>query len=302
MTGTQLIAMPDDYNSPPPQQLRVQDLLVLPPLPTVAYRLLELVGQKDTNIDDLAKLIEQDPGLAARIVGIANSAYYARPTQICSVAEAIVRVLGLNLVRGIAIGIALSKPFDAHICADFQLERYWYRAMQTASLAARLAPISNLDEPARNCLFLCGLLHNLGQMVLVHAFPDRMSQVFKDWSQTPGQSLLALQSKYLAINEIEAGSIIAHRWQLPGMITEVIACRRDPRRAGNAAAVVQLVAYCSDVASIWYTDPESAIEPLSAAGPALVGLDPEREGKLLQQARNQETEIRTLAQSLANPT
>lgn len=293
--------MADDYNSPPPPQLCVQDLLVLPPLPAVAYRLLELVGQNETNIDDLAKLIEQDPGLAARIVGIANSAYYARPTQICSVAEAIVRVLGLNLVRGIAIGIALSKTFDADICAHFQLERYWYRAMQTASLAARLAPVSKLDEPARNCLFLCGLLHNLGQLVLVHSFPDRMSQVFKQWAQTPGQSLLALQSKYLAMNEIEAGSIIAQRWHLPGVIAEVMAFRRDPRRAGDAAALVQLVAYCSEVASLWYTDPAAAIEPLSAAGPALAGLDPERSEKLLQQARSQESEIRTLAQSLANP-
>ena len=293
--------MADNNNSPPSQQLRVQDLLALPPLPAVAYRLLELVGQQDTNIDDLAQLIEQDPGLAARIVGIANSAYYARPTHVCSVAEAIVRVLGLNLVRGIAIGIALSKPFDASVCADFQLERYWYRAMQTASLAARLAPVTNLDEPARNCLFLCGLLHNLGQLVLVHTFPDRMSQIFRQWSQQPGQSLLALQTKHLAINEIEAGSIIAQRWQLPGVIADVMAFRRDPRRAGDTATLVELVAYCAEVASLWYTDPDAVIEPLNAAGPALAGLAPARSEKLLAQARIQETEIRTLAQSLANP-
>lgn len=278
---------------------RVQDILLLPPLPTIACKLLELVGQDDTNIEELAALIEQDPGLAARIIGIANSAYYARPTQICSVAEAITRVLGLNLVRGIAIGIALSKPFDASVCVDFQLDRYWYRAMQTANLAARLAPLSNLEESARKCLFLCGLLHNLGQLVLVHAFPDRMSQVFKHWAQQPDQGLLALEAKHLAINEIEAGSIIAQRWHLPADIADVISHRHDPKRA-NSSALIQLVAYCAEIANSWYDDPAADIKPMSAAGSALLETDPTRFDKLVQHARSQEPETRIMAQSLAS--
>lgn len=292
--------MSDNNDLPPAPHASVQDILMLPPLPGIAYKLLELVEQEDTNISDLAALIEQDPGLTARIIGIANSAYYARPTEICSVTEAIVRVLGLNLVRGIAIGIALSKPFDASACEDFQLDRYWYRAMLTASLTARLAPLSNLEEPARNCLFLCGLLHNLGQLVLVNAFPARMSQVFNQWAQQPDQSLLALESKQLAINEIEAGSIIAQRWQLPTSVASVISFRREPQRAGNIAALVQLVAYCSDIASSWYEDPTAPIVPLGAAGPALADSDPERLAKLLEQAREKEPEIRSLAQTLAS--
>lgn len=292
--------MTDSHQSTTSPQARVQDILLLPPLPAIAIKLLELVGREDTNIEELAGLIEQDPGLAARIIGIANSAYFARPTQICSVADAIVRVLGLNLVRGIAIGIALSKPFDASACADFQLDRYWYRAMQTASLAARFSPASNLEETARNCLFLCGLLHNLGQLVLVHAFPDRMARVFRHWRQQPGQSLLALESKHLAMNEIEAGSIIAHRWQLPGMVTDVIAHQRDPWRAGNASALVHLVAYCAELASAWYDDPEAVAPCPDEAGPALAGTTPERFEKLLLQARKHDPEIRALAHSLAN--
>ncbi|MBU1190127.1 MAG: HDOD domain-containing protein [Gammaproteobacteria bacterium] len=292
--------MSDNNELPPAPHASVQDILMLPPLPSIAYKLLELVEQEDTNIADLAALIEQDPGLAARIIGIANSAYYARPTEICSVTEAIVRVLGLNLVRGIAIGIALSKPFDASACADFQLDRYWYRAMLTANLAMRLAPLSNLEDPARKCLFLCGLLHNLGQLVLVNAFPARMSQVFKQWAQQPDQSLLALESKQLAINEIEAGSIIARRWQLPTSVASVISFRREPQRAYDTAALVELVAYCSDLASNWYSDPTAASGPLSTAGPAVADSDPERFAKLLEQARDKEPEIRSLAQALAS--
>lgn len=291
--------MNDKDNNPGSPHTRVQDILSLPPLPAIACKLLDMVAREDCKIEELAALIEHDPGLAARIIGIANSAYFARPTEICSVSDAIIRVLGLNLVRGIAIGIALSKPFDASACPNFQLERYWYRAMQTASLAGRLGSLTALPATERSCLFLSGLLHNLGQLVLVHAFPDRMSRVFRTWFERQTESLLALESQYLSMTEIEAGSIIAHRWQLPSVPTAVLEFRRDPWRAGGMAPLVQLVAYCAELADTWYDDPETpARQP--DAGSTLVDIDPARFAKAIEQVRAQETQTRGLALSLAH--
>ncbi|MBI5462499.1 MAG: HDOD domain-containing protein, partial [Gammaproteobacteria bacterium] len=257
---------PPDRTSP---HARVQDILLLPPLPVVACKLLGLVGREDCDIEALASLIEQDPGLTARIVGIANSAYFARRTPICSVSEAIVRVLGLNLVRGIAIGIALSKPFDADACPSFQLDRYWYRAVQAAHLAGALAPLARLGDTERDCLFLCGLLHNLGQIVLVHAFPDRMNRVFQLWAEQPAQGLLSLQMRHIAMTEIEAGSLIAQRWQLPAHVADAIEFRHDPLRAGGATPMVQLIAYCAEYASALYDDPAAPLPSLGSIGSAL---------------------------------
>lgn len=279
---------------------RINEILSLPPLPAIACRLLALVGDEDCDIDELAALIEQDPGLAARIVGIANSAYFHRQTKICSVHDAIVRVLGLNLVRGIAIGIALSKPLDPAACPDFQLDRFWYRAMQTAALARLLAPLTKLPEHDRSCLFLCGLLHNLGQLVLVHAFPDRMSQVFRAWAEHPETGLLALESRHLAMTEIEAGTVIAQRWQLPGPVADVIEFRHDPWRAGATAPLVQMVAHCAHFAAALYDDPEAARAPLGAAGMALAGTDEVRVERIFQQVRAQDEQMRALALTLAN--
>lgn len=291
--------MTDNDNHPGSPQARVQDILSLPPLPAIACKLIDLVAREDCNIEELAALIEQDPGLAARIIGIANSAYFARPTEICSVAEAIIRVLGLNLVRGIAIGIALSKPFDASACPDFQLERYWYRAMQTASLAGRLGSLTALPASERSCLFLAGLLHNLGQLVLVHAFPDRMSRVFRTWIERPGESLLALQAQFLSMTEIEAGSIIAHRWQLPSVPTAVLEFRRDPWRAAGLAPLVHLVTYCAELADAWYDDPEAGASQTDA-GSALADIDAARFYKAIAQVRAQEPQTRGLALSLSH--
>ena len=288
---------PSESSSP---HTRVQDILLLPPLPAIACKLLGLVGREDCDIAALASLIEQDPGLAARIIGIANSAYFARRTPICSVAEAIVRVLGLNLVRGIAIGIALSKPFDASACPAFQLDRYWYRAIQTANLASYLAPLARLGDTERDCLFICGLLHNLGQIVLVHAFPDRMNRVFQLWAEQPALGLRNLQTQHVAMTEIEAGTIIAHRWQLPANVADVIEFRHDPLRAGAAKPLVQLIVYCATYASALYDDPATPLPSLEAIGTALTGIDPERMEKALRQIFAQDAQTRALAQSLAS--
>lgn len=292
--------MIDNDEQPTSPYARVQDILLLPPLPAIACKLLELVGREDCDISALSALIEQDPGLAARIVGIANSAYFARRTPICSVSEAIVRVLGLNLVRGIAIGIALSKPFDASVCPAFQLDRYWYHAIQTADLASYLAPLARLGDSERDCLFLCGLLHNLGQMVLVHAFPYRMNRVFQLWAEQPALGLLSLQTQHIAMTEIEAGTVIARHWQLPANVADVIEFRRDPSRAGAATPLVQLIAYCAKYARALYDDPNAAPPSPATIGSALAGIESERLEKTLRQVYAQDAQTRALAQSLAS--
>ena len=289
-----------DNNDNTPPHTRIHDILLLPPLPAIACKLLALVGNDECDIDELTALIEQDPGLAARIIGIANSAYFARATEICSVHDAIVRVLGLNLVRGIAIGVALSKPLDPAACPDFQLDRFWYRAMQTAALTRLLEPLAKLPEHDLSCLFLCGLLHHLGQLVLVHAFPDRMSQVFRSWAEKPETGLLALESRYLAMTEIEAGTVIAQRWQLPTPVADVIEFRHDPWRAGAATPLVEMVIYCAHFAAALYDDPDSPRAPVGTAGMALAGTDETRVERIFEQVRAQDEQMRALAQTLAN--
>ncbi len=292
--------MTDLPTDPSSSYARVQDILLLPPLPVVACKLLALVSQEDCEVSALATLIEQDPGLAARIVGIANSAYFARRAQIASVSEAIARVLGLNLVRGIAIGIALSKPFDASACPAFELERYWYRAFQTANLAAALAPLTQLSDAERHCLFLCGLLHNLGQIVLVHAFPDRMNKIFQLWDEQPTPGLRSYQTKYIAMTEIEAGTLIAKRWQLPTSVAEVIEFRHEPLHAGASAPLVQLIAGCSNLASAMYDDVETVLPPPKSFGTALANAQPEAVEKVLQQLLKQHAPTLALAHSLTS--
>ncbi len=274
---------------------RLQEILHLPPLPGVACRLLEELADDEADIDRLAALIEQDPGLAARIVGIANSAYFARSREVTSVRDAIVRVLGLNLVRGLAIGIALSGPFDASACPDFDIEGYWYQSFQTATLAAALAPHSQLDEAEQECLFLAGLLHNLGRLVLVHAFPGRMGDILRRWQREPERPLTELESDQLAVDETEAGRVIAALWNLPGCVASAIAFHARPQLAPTHAALVRLVALCRELCAGLYADPEQEPAELPGSGRVAAGVPVERLREAFEARRAADADIRGLA-------
>ena len=277
---------------------RLQSIRELSSLPAVACRLLELLSDEDVALRELCGVIEQDPGLTARIVGIANSAYFARVREVASVEEA-TKVLGLNMVQGLAIGIALAQPFDVRRCPEFAVDRYWYRALRAAALAARLGPLTNLDDEQRRFLFLAGLVHNIGQLAMVHALPAEMSDVFRQWVETPEPGLCRLERDLLGIDEIEAGTIVALRWHLPKPVAAVIAHRQQPAEAGELAPLTEVVAWCGELAQIMFDDPECDCLLQIGTRPGALAAGEDRLAATIDKLREQDEASRTLARSLA---
>jgi len=199
----------------------------LPPLSPTASRLLQAVGDPDVEVEEIASIIEQDPGLTARILGLANSAYFGQSRPIHRVQEAIIRVLGLNLVKGLSMGIAMAGSFDTQACSRLDMGDYWYQALGSAALgrlvAQRVASACTLDSDA---VYLCGLLHQIGLLLLAHTFPGALSDALEAWHQEPDQDLLQLEQRFLDTDHILSGEWLARRWHLPEVVGDTIAYQR----------------------------------------------------------------------------
>ena len=194
------------------------------PLLAEMQALLEAVNDEEVDVNELAKLVETSPGVAARVVGIANSAYYGSGTTVASVAEAIIRVLGLKTVRKLVIGLAASATFQPENCPGFDTEQYWSSALLTAYLARRLAGVVAVEPaPDPDNAYLCGLLHNVGLIALVHVSANEMAQVFLLASKYPQKPLPEIESEILGVNHYEAGALLATRWGLPEEVQTAIA-------------------------------------------------------------------------------
>ena len=215
----------------------------LPPLSVTANRLLALLSDPDLDICDLAGVVDQDPPLAARIVGLANAAYFSPRAPVVNVYQAILRVLGLNFVRNLALGLVVAGSFDPRRCPGFDVRRYWFEALSAGLLAHTLAvKAPAADRPASDVYYLGGLLHNIGFLFLAHARPQETAAVFVEKRHDPDRPLLDLFRAAVGITPAEAGGWLAVRWSLPAVLADVITAMELPVALGDyrqPAAVIR---------------------------------------------------------------
>ena len=229
-------------------EARIRGLRELPPLPAVAQHVMEQLSDENVSIDRLAAVIEQDPGLMARIVGVANSAYFGSRETIYSVSDAILRVLGLNLVKSLTLGIVLSGPLRPRDCEGFRPDHYWFTAVATAALARKLAPqVPGGDARLAEHAYLCGLLHNLGTLVLASLFPAEYAAALAEAGS--GEELSRRLREGLGIDPSEAGDVLTRRWHLPDSVGTVMVNHGNAHYRGSHWRLSTLVGLCAHLAA-----------------------------------------------------
>lgn len=147
------------------------DRLPLPTLPEVAIRVRETADDDNASITDVAKIIETDASLSARIVQVGNSALYRGINPAETVQAAAMR-MGLNTVRSLATSLVMKQLFQAtHPVVDFYLRKAWKQSTDVAALSAVIAKTStNLESDSA---LLAGLTHSIGlSPILVKAESD----------------------------------------------------------------------------------------------------------------------------------
>lgn len=202
----------------------------VPLLPEVASRVIALSQDSESEISDLAKLVQSDPSLAAHVMRIANSAAYTPNASLVSLQQAITR-LGMNLICDIAVAASISTKmfkapgFEAHI------NQTWKHALATALWAKEIARTCRLNVEAT---FLCGLLHSIGRPVTIQAACDSSKR-----SGTPLSEEDAFPLEE-ALN-IEVGSCVLHRWEMPIIICEALQYLNDYNAAPHAVEQTMIV-------------------------------------------------------------
>lgn len=277
---------------------KVLQLERLPALSTTVTQLLSMLSDEDLEVNDLAKVIEQDPGLTARVIGLANAAYFARSTPVVTVAEAIIRVLGLQMVKTLAFSIALCGAFDTSKCPGFRLDYYWFLAFGGGQLARKLVmKMDKADKPDPDSIYLSGLLLNLGVLVLVHEFPRDYAQVLAQLNREPEQDVESLEREMVGINSREAGEWLTHRWQLPDFVVQTIAMQNLP----FDSAEISLESKIIKTIVKWLSDGQekSLVDLLAENLPGELGLSDEQLSNIELDFLNQREEISAIARLLA---
>ncbi|MDX1811846.1 MAG: HDOD domain-containing protein, partial [Gammaproteobacteria bacterium] len=163
---------PGNSKSATSMRQRIERITNLPPMPSLAQRIIQLNANPYAHADDLAKLVEKDPSLAAQIIRYAQSPFYGYQGKIASIRQAISRVLGYDMVMNIALGVAAARPFKIQPNGPLGLHAFWRHATYSATLAQSLSVLlPRIDRPRPGTAYLAALLHNFDFLLLGHNFP-----------------------------------------------------------------------------------------------------------------------------------
>ena len=209
---------------------RLEDTLELPPLPQSAQEIIKLRSNPDAGSGELADIIERDPSLAAQVVSWASSSFYNAPGKVKSVHDAIVRVLGFDMVMNLAMGLALGRTLKVPDDESKGYMPYWHQAMWIA--LGTTALISKTESAYRQSFglsYLSGLLHNFGYLVLAHVFPPHFKLICRYADANPHVDSAYIEHFLLGITREQMGSQLMSVWNMPEEIT--IALRHQKNEA-----------------------------------------------------------------------
>lgn len=204
-------------------------LRLLPPFPAIAQRVLALANKNDVAIQELGELVKMDPSFSAELLRFANSALFGLRNEVKSVSQAILMV-GLERVKTMATLVAVNRMIRSSVRVQ-ALRKVWVHSLVTAIVAEEAAHITGLSA---DTAYTAGLLHNLGTLGLMSAYPEEYSRML-DVTEEFGFDLLQTERDLFDIDHCLAGCYLAQDWNFPDELAAAIAVHHEEPVAGEAS-------------------------------------------------------------------
>lgn len=255
---------------------RIVELADLPAMPEVFSKLMNLFDAPETTAAEISEVLRHDAALVARMLRVANSAYYARQREVSTVQQAVMS-LGFRTTKAIVLSSAVYSTIDERASESLDLRQYWQHGLEvavTAMLIAEEICPSQTDEA-----FVAGLLHDIGKVTFAIAFPEPFR---KQQDGPPGSCTPALEIETYGVDHMEAGAYLCRKWLLPEVLCQGIADHHNspaklPESAGAKLALC--VGLADSMSSMSWAGPAVSRAPCrdfrESAG-SLIGLTEER--------------------------
>jgi putative nucleotidyltransferase with HDIG domain len=253
-------------------QRAINNLDALPAMPVIAQKLLALKLDTEDGQRMLLVLIEQDPQIAAKILGLANSAMVGASRQIKTVRDAAM-LLGVKRVQSVAAGIAIMSLMTKAPAGEFNMQDLWAHSFRIAFAMQGLARAMPAKiRPQDDQIFLVGMLHDIGYLALAFLDPGLSDKLHNLLAAEPERPSLEIEREIMEISHDELGAELARHWNLPEEIIAMLRYHHTPDAAGAAAGqpLVRMINIAEKLLTsygiIEYVPPDISAEEWEALG------------------------------------
>jgi HD-like signal output (HDOD) protein len=192
---------------------------------------IQTLDEDTSSAKELEQLILHDPALSARILRLANSAFYSFRARVKTISHAI-SLLGINLVTSLAIGVNIFDSFTKGATSEAALiSNLWTHSCGVGVLVKEIWTKHSRKEKEGEFAFLCGLLHDLGKVVLFRTYPGHYGSIFAARKSESDPAISCFENENYGADHSVIGEMLGKQWGFPPELVAVIRKHHDPLAA-----------------------------------------------------------------------
>ncbi len=222
----------------------VEKIKKLPTIPVVAHEILSIVRDDLVSVNKLENIVRNDPAITAKIMSVANSAFYGARVPSKTLDSAILRI-GFNTVKNIALGISLLTVMtNGREQSALDYKRIFNHSVSVGFIAGVLRREFKLEVSDE--ILINGILHDIGYLILNKYFPETYKKVITTYNL--GRPLLESELYILEYTHADIGHWLAGKWNLPSVVMDTILYHHKPSMATKyhkRIAIIHLADYLS---------------------------------------------------------
>ncbi len=228
------------------RDILISEVTKLISLPDIYYRLESAIESPTAAIDDFSLLLSTDADLCARLLRMANSAFYSFPAKIETIDRAI-STIGIRQIRELILMTSVVEAFNGVPIELVNMRTFWEHSVAVGVLTRAMALYTGQAQPER--FYIPGLLHDIGRLVLYIQLPGLMAEIVPQ-AKAQGQPLFLFELKHLDYTHAEIGGRLLELWKVPQSIYEPVFYHHQPHKASEFIQLASAV----HIADAWVND------------------------------------------------
>ena len=261
-----------------------QENISLPEIPSIVFELNEVIANPLSSAEDIAQVVHRSPSLTALLLKIVNSPFYGFPSKIDKISLA-VTLIGTREISGLALGISIISQFNNIPKEILSMYSFLRHSLACGIISRILAAHKSIPQTEQ--LFVSGLLHDLGRLILYSYFPEESLNILGR-ARLSDKLLYQQETDYLGCNHTHLVKQLLQQWKLPMVLENNVFYHHNPSEAQQPipATLVHLADVITNSLGIG-TSGERYVPPLDNAAWENLGLSPTCFDVVVKQATHQ---------------